>query len=332
MARLAQYLKNALQTLPRVKRLAGFFVKAQREQDGRNAALRRQLTPSDGGGTHPAPFILGFSYGVLHLALNLISLATSLKLLIVRRLADGFFGRSDYILGFAFDPVFIHRIAPSLVVSVQFQEMEPDKVPRHRQSVRSESRQGPLQRLSFRLTLPALAGFFGSCGFIQAAETITLNSPEATAGIVEGLITGMGFIGGGAILRLKDSVRNGNSCKPLGHRRHWNGSGSRCIRYRSSAFCGDVHNIESAHPYKHEQPVNSDNNEAMKDGLADQRRFSTDKHWLLVIAVECSRLMKLGVGHVRPFHSAGLVVRDARYVQPHPACQPSATPSKQSDA
>jgi putative Mg2+ transporter-C (MgtC) family protein len=46
-----------------------------------------------------------------------------------------------------------------------------------------------------------------SCGFIQAAETITHSSPEATARIVEGLITGMGFIGGGAILRLKDSVR-----------------------------------------------------------------------------------------------------------------------------
>ena len=54
-------------------------------------------------------------------------------------------------------------------------------------------------------TFPLVA--IASCGFIQAAETITQDSPEATARIVEGLITGMGFIGGGAILRLKDSVR-----------------------------------------------------------------------------------------------------------------------------
>jgi putative Mg2+ transporter-C (MgtC) family protein len=54
-------------------------------------------------------------------------------------------------------------------------------------------------------TFPLVA--IASCGFIQAAETITHASPEATARIIEGLITGMGFIGGGAILRLKDSVR-----------------------------------------------------------------------------------------------------------------------------
>jgi putative Mg2+ transporter-C (MgtC) family protein len=54
-------------------------------------------------------------------------------------------------------------------------------------------------------TFPLVA--IASCGFVQAAETITHGSPEATARIVEGLITGMGFIGGGAILRLKDSVR-----------------------------------------------------------------------------------------------------------------------------
>src|SRR3546814_5868399 len=42
---------------------------------------------------------------------------------------------------------------------------------------------------------------------LQAAEPLIASSPEATARIVEGLITGMGFIGGGAILRLKDSVK-----------------------------------------------------------------------------------------------------------------------------
>jgi putative Mg2+ transporter-C (MgtC) family protein len=42
-----------------------------------------------------------------------------------------------------------------------------------------------------------------ACGFVQAAERITAraDSPEAMARIVEGVITGMGFIGGGAILK-----------------------------------------------------------------------------------------------------------------------------------
>lgn len=46
-----------------------------------------------------------------------------------------------------------------------------------------------------------------ACGFVQAAERLTAQHPEAMARIVEGIITGMGFIGGGAILRLKDSVK-----------------------------------------------------------------------------------------------------------------------------
>ena len=54
-------------------------------------------------------------------------------------------------------------------------------------------------------TFPLVA--VASCGFIQATETLVASSPEAMARIVEGLITGMGFIGGGAILRMKDSVR-----------------------------------------------------------------------------------------------------------------------------
>lgn len=54
-------------------------------------------------------------------------------------------------------------------------------------------------------TFPLVA--IATCGLIQAAETLTADSPEAMARIVEGLITGMGFIGGGAILRRKDSVK-----------------------------------------------------------------------------------------------------------------------------
>ena len=54
-------------------------------------------------------------------------------------------------------------------------------------------------------TFPLVA--VASCGFIQAAEHLAGGSPEAMARIVEGLITGMGFIGGGAILRMRDSVK-----------------------------------------------------------------------------------------------------------------------------
>ncbi|WP_276122329.1 MgtC/SapB family protein [Pararhizobium qamdonense] len=54
-------------------------------------------------------------------------------------------------------------------------------------------------------TFPLVA--IASCGFIQATENLTAGNAEATARIVEGLITGMGFIGGGAILVVSKSVR-----------------------------------------------------------------------------------------------------------------------------
>lgn len=47
-------------------------------------------------------------------------------------------------------------------------------------------------------TFPLVA--IAACGFIQATETVTTGNAEATARIVEGIINGVGFIGGGAIL------------------------------------------------------------------------------------------------------------------------------------
>lgn len=47
-------------------------------------------------------------------------------------------------------------------------------------------------------TFPLVA--IAACGFVQAAETVTVGNAEATARIVEGIINGVGFIGGGAIL------------------------------------------------------------------------------------------------------------------------------------
>ena len=53
-------------------------------------------------------------------------------------------------------------------------------------------------------TFPLVA--LASCEFIQATETLMAGSPDATAKIIEGLITGVGFIGGGAILKQGSSV------------------------------------------------------------------------------------------------------------------------------
>ena len=54
-------------------------------------------------------------------------------------------------------------------------------------------------------TFPLVA--IAACGFVQAAEGIAADSPEALARIIEGAIVGMGFIGGGAILRHHESVK-----------------------------------------------------------------------------------------------------------------------------
>jgi putative Mg2+ transporter-C (MgtC) family protein len=54
-------------------------------------------------------------------------------------------------------------------------------------------------------TFPLVA--VATCGMVQAAETMAGGNAEAMSRIIEGLITGMGFIGGGAILRKEDSVR-----------------------------------------------------------------------------------------------------------------------------
>lgn len=48
-------------------------------------------------------------------------------------------------------------------------------------------------------TFPLVA--VAACGFIQATETLLRDHPEGAANIIEGVITGIGFIGGGAILK-----------------------------------------------------------------------------------------------------------------------------------
>lgn len=54
-------------------------------------------------------------------------------------------------------------------------------------------------------TFPLVA--VAACGFILATEQSVGDNAEARASIVEGIISGMGFIGGGAILKQDNSVR-----------------------------------------------------------------------------------------------------------------------------
>lgn len=59
-------------------------------------------------------------------------------------------------------------------------------------------------RLMGLRTFPLVA--VASCGYILIAVTIIGSGAQAKARIVQGLITGIGFIGGGAILKTDDGV------------------------------------------------------------------------------------------------------------------------------
>jgi putative Mg2+ transporter-C (MgtC) family protein len=54
-------------------------------------------------------------------------------------------------------------------------------------------------------TFPLVA--VASCGFVQAVETMMADDPAAIARVLEGVIAGIGFLGGGAILQQKHSVK-----------------------------------------------------------------------------------------------------------------------------
>ena len=54
-------------------------------------------------------------------------------------------------------------------------------------------------------TFPLVA--VACCGVVQASEGLMTGHPEGMARIIEGLLVGMGFIGGGAILQMQRSVR-----------------------------------------------------------------------------------------------------------------------------
>src|SRR4051794_41422596 len=51
-------------------------------------------------------------------------------------------------------------------------------------------------------TFPLVA--MASCGFVQASESLLVHSPDGMAKVIEGLITGIGFIGGGGVFQQGD--------------------------------------------------------------------------------------------------------------------------------
>ena len=54
-------------------------------------------------------------------------------------------------------------------------------------------------------TFPLVA--LASCGFVQASESLLVHSPDGMSKVIEGVITGIGFIGGGAILKHGNTVQ-----------------------------------------------------------------------------------------------------------------------------
>ena len=54
-------------------------------------------------------------------------------------------------------------------------------------------------------TFPLVA--VASCGFVLSVETSIQQHPDGLSRIIQGVITGMGFIGGGAILKTDQKVR-----------------------------------------------------------------------------------------------------------------------------
>ena len=57
-----------------------------------------------------------------------------------------------------------------------------------------------------KLLIAATALLFA--GQVQAAEVRLGSDPGAMGSVIEGLITGIGFIGGGAILKLNSSIKS----------------------------------------------------------------------------------------------------------------------------
>ena len=94
-------------------------------------------------------------------------------------------------------------------------------------------------------TFPLVA--IASCGFIQAAASLTAGNPEAMARIVEGIITGMGFIGGGGDPSPKGlGQRHGDCGEPVVDGRDRHSGRARELRCGDRTVRHDDHHIVAA--------------------------------------------------------------------------------------
>lgn len=55
----------------------------------------------------------------------------------------------------------------------------------------------------------------GACSYVLIGTTVVGANPEATARLLQGLMTGIGFIGGGAILKHDDRVKGTTSAASI---------------------------------------------------------------------------------------------------------------------
>jgi putative Mg2+ transporter-C (MgtC) family protein len=68
------------------------------------------------------------------------------------------------------------------------------------------------RRMGLR-TFPLVA--MASCGYVLIGASITGDSPDALARILQGLITGIGFVGGGAILKSDKEVTGASTAAAI---------------------------------------------------------------------------------------------------------------------
>lgn len=68
------------------------------------------------------------------------------------------------------------------------------------------------RRMGLR-TFPLVA--MASCGYVLIGVAITGDDPNSLARIIQGLITGVGFIGGGAILKSTEEVRGASTAAAI---------------------------------------------------------------------------------------------------------------------
>jgi putative Mg2+ transporter-C (MgtC) family protein len=102
-------------------------------------------------------------------------------------------------------------------------------------------------------TFPLVA--MASCAYVLVADAVLGGSPEARARVLEGIITGMGFIGGGAILKTGEMVHGTATAASL-----WNtgaiGASVALKRYEIAAILMLLNfaTLRLLVPFKEEKP------------------------------------------------------------------------------